>query len=124
MHNKDWNSNGTRIAATGFNMIDTDPSSLTNKVGGDGLRHYESDGDIQFKFGEWHQVCFELYMEEGKAIFYLDGEMTATWKISIKDDAVKNIQSMGICSMWRLTDSELLLDNVFCGKIVKDYPLD
>ncbi len=122
MHNKDWNNFGTRIASTGFNMIDTDPSTLVNNVGGDGLRHYKNSGDIQLEFGKWYQVCFELYMTEGKGIFYLNGVKTATWTFTANAEAVATIQSMGLCSMWRLTDSELLLNNVFCGKIIKEYP--
>ena len=114
-----------RLLSDSLYMVDTDSTTLTELKGGDGLKHPKvSSNDVAMEFGKWYKVTFEYYFDCQKAIVYIDGEAIVTYNLGTGAnlEILGQINSVGIASMWRLTNSEFVIDNVFSGKIVKAYP--
>jgi len=109
---------GTYAEVDGVNQITSETTS--DKVGGDCFKHPKSTNANDIDMGKWYKITFEFYFEEGIAAFYLDGELVATWSITVSDTMVANTNSVGITAMWRFRNCKFHLDNVFSGKIVKE----
>ena len=144
MKSKTWDGGdgvGTRLFNTEFDIVDSDKTleskvaggsygkvdgsnqitseTTSDKVGGDCFKHPKSTNAKDIEMGKWYKITFEFYFEEGIAAFYLDGELVATWSITVSDTMVANTNSVGITAMWRFRNCKFHLDNVFSGKIVK-----
>ena len=94
-------------------------TNTTYKTGGDTLR-FEGAKTGDIAKGEWHNICYEVYTDVNKVIYYLDGVAvhTATFGATIDISAV---QTNSIQFEPRFRDASFMLDNVFCGKIAKEY---
>lgn len=109
-----------RMMQDGLNMIDAE-TNLDNLVGGSALRgQYASDNSLDIAIGEWVNICYEFYTDAKTAVLYIDGEVAAT-RTWTSDVNIKNINSMGMAIMWRITDAEIQINDVFSGKIAKEY---
>lgn len=120
-------ASGDRLLGDSLYMIDTDTTTLTDLKGGDGLKPQKySANEAVMEFGKWYKLTLEYYFDCHKAIVYLDGDVLVTYNLAetANLELLAKINSVGFASMWRLRQSEFVVDNVFSGKIVKDYPLN
>ena len=152
MMSKTWDGGagvGTRLFAANLDIVDSDGileekiaggthtsyknesgktvyeiASETTKstVGGDCFRVIKSNNAKDLDFGKWYRLTYEFYFDAGKAVAYVDGEVVSTWTITSSDTMVATVNSVSVCGMYRFRNCKFVIDNVFSGKIAKEYP--
>jgi len=97
--------------------IDSDAILDENNVGGDALRFFGS-GANDLKKDVWYNICYELYTDVNKGILYIDGVAVHTFNISEMN--IADVNTFSFHMEWRFRN-EVYFDNVYCGRIEKDY---
>lgn len=108
----------TKALISYISSVDSD-KTLTDSIGGDSLREQHTDNAYDMKVGEWHNICYEIYTDVNKAVFYMDGVAVATWDISSID--ISTINAMSIRSENRFKGYDIYLDDFCCTKTAKEY---
>ena len=94
-------------------------TNTTYKTGGDTLR-FEGAKTGDIAKGEWHNICYEIYTDVNKVICYLDGVAVYTTSFSVTVD-ISAVQTNSIQFEPRFRDASFMIDNVFSGKIAKEF---
>jgi len=73
---------------------------------------------------KWYNICYEIYPVENKCVIYVDGVRAGEWgpsSYTIASGDVNNINLVTLMMDGRLYEFDMWLDNVFAGKVVKEY---
>ena len=93
----------------------------TYKTGGDVLRFEGAkNADSNIEKGEWHNICYEIYTDVNKVVCYIDGVAVYEYSFSSTLD-ISTIQTNSIQFEPRFREADFMLDNIFSGKIKKEY---
>ncbi len=94
-------------------------------IGGDAFR-IESVSDKQYDLvpNTWYNICYEIYPEKNMCVIYVDGIRVGAWSPStftIANGDINNINRVSLMMDYRLNNYEMMFDDVYAGKIVKEY---
>lgn len=96
-------------------------TNATYKTGGDTLRiDGATTSDYDIAKGEWHNICFEIYTDVNKLVYYVDGNVAFETSYSGTVD-ISAVKTTSIQLEPRLRNADFMFDNVFSGKIAKEY---
>ncbi len=97
--------------------VDSDATLDEKNVGGDALRFFGS-GENDLKKDVWYNICYELYTDVNKGVLYINGVAVHTFDIS--ELAIADVNSFSFEMQHRFRN-KVYFDNVYCGKIAKEY---
>ena len=102
--------------------VDYDGQLTDQKIGGDAFRLPSSNGKkVDLLPDTWYNICFEIYTDVNKMLIYVDGELASIVNLGDKNiDEFNTFTMMLDGRLWRI---EASLDNMFSGKVAKDYPI-
>ena len=76
--------------------------------------------DYDIAKGEWHEICFEIYTDVNKIVYYLDGnriyEADYTGDLDISAVKTNSVQFEP-----RFREVDVMFDNALSAKIEKTY---
>ena len=107
----------------GWTSIDYDAVLDENMIGGDAFR-IEGVNNKKFDIlpDTWYNICLEVYPQNNVIVIYIDGERAGSWSpTTFTMDDISTFNLVSFMIDYRLLNCELSMDNVFAGKIVKEY---
>lgn len=116
-----------RQFSTVFFSKDYDGVVDENNVGGDAFRiEGVKNSEKQFDLlpDTWYNICYEIYPEDNMCVIYVDGQYAGSWApttFQIADGDIDNINLVSVMMDYRLIEFNISFDNVFAGKIAKEY---
>ena len=127
-HSKTWNGLKTyRVTEWTMNTYDLD--GVTEKD--DTTGYYVSPkGDNSMRLpgstkdlaaNTWYNICIEVYSDAGKWIMYIDGVQVSSGNVTSYD--ISNYNTISFMWDYRLRNYDMMFDNVYGGRIVKECPI-
>ena len=116
-----------RQFSTSWNSKDYDGVVDGNLVGGDAFRIEgvpNSDKSFDIVPNKWYNICYEIYPVENKCVIYVDGVRAGEWaptSFTIAGGDISKINSVTLMMDGRLLEFEMMMDNVYAGKVAKEY---
>lgn len=106
-----------------WQSIDYDAVVDSDNKGGDAFRIEGTDGKgFDLLPDTWYNVCFEVYPANNTICIYIDGEFAGSWSPStFTMSDISNFNLATFMMDYRLLDFEICMDNVYAGKIVKEF---
>ena len=105
---------------TGLRTVDYDGQLTEQKIGGDAFRLPSSNGKtVDLLPDTWYNICFELYTDTDQMHIYINGELASV--VNLGDKSIEEFNTFTLMLDGRFWRGEVWLDNMFCGKVAKEY---
>ena len=101
----------------GVTAIPEGGSQYKSGVGENAMKLPGSEAELEAN--KWYNVCYELYVDAGVWVIYLDGVQVSSGKFTAQD--IANYNTFSFMMDYRIKNFEMYIDNVYGGKIVKTY---
>jgi hypothetical protein len=112
----------TKLTSFAWQSVDYDTVLDANNQGGDAFRIESTSKDFDLLPETWYNICFEIYPSDNAIVIYIDGVKAGSWIPSTYTMAdISQFNLVSFMVDYRLLNCELSMDNVFAGKVVKEY---
>ncbi|MBO5010651.1 MAG: hypothetical protein J6D20_08150 [Clostridia bacterium] len=104
-----------------INLYDNDGQYDESGNGGDAIREsHDKLGEFDIPKGEFHNICYEVYTDVKVIKFYVDGTFVCEWTSDF-DVSAADINTVSFSFNYRLADVIFWFDDLYSGKIAKEY---